>query len=326
MVRVAVFQILPGGLDLDEHKLAALSFHLGGKVSDAGVEVIPWNEIYTFLRKQDQYLCLDRHCQMEVERHFGADYGLAVQILPLGSSCSLSATLYLALQPASLRTALVKGACDEDALVRSLEALVGGLVAQGGFPATRSRPVLAAAARARPEGGDGREPGEDAGERGHPDHRVILGPVYAPAPLLLQDPGAFGADKTRDQAGPVLAYEHRLGGSFFVGGQAELLFGEGLMLFAPGFRLGFAFEILERLSLLVRLMAGMTYLERSDVDHLGFRVGLATGARWMFHRQLGLQLEIGGANDTVFRLGDAPGRNALSFFKLEIALGLVIAF
>jgi hypothetical protein len=335
--KVAVFQILPGGLDLSEEKLAALSYLAGTRFAEAArVDVIPWDEVYTYLRSQDQIMCLDRTCQQDVERKLGADYGLAVQILPMGKRCHLTATLYPRGAAASLRSALVKGGCDEDALVAGLEQLMGKVAAQGALRPRRGKAGGSTSGAGEGKAGEGED---EAAPRW-----LVMGSVlYSPAPLLLYRDDGLQRAKSPDQYGPWFAAEYRVGEVGSVGLQASVLFGTDSVVFLPALRLGVVLDLFERFSVYGRLMAGMSYYylasepacgsppcrDQVAADYLGFNLGLGGGARYLLLEHFGVQFELAGGSDTVWLVdthGSGAPRDNLCFLKLEFAVGVVGAW
>jgi len=333
--RVAVFQILPGGLELSEEKLAALSYLAGTRFAEAArVDIIAWDEVYTYLRSQDQIMCLDRTCQQDVERKLGADFGLAVQILPMGKSCHLTATLYPRGRAASLRSALVKGGCSEDALVAGLEQLMDRVAAQGALRPRRDAIGTAPAERQTGPAGDG----------GDAPRFLLMGSMlYSPAPLLVYDAGGLEHAKSPDQYGPWVAAELRVGEYGSLGLQLSALFGTDRVVVIPALRLGVVLELFEHFSIYGRLMAGMSYYyldsepacdrppcrDHVAADYLGFTLGLGGGARYMFLEHLGAQLELSGGSDTLWLVdtrGAGEPRDSFSFLKLEFAVGVIAAW
>jgi hypothetical protein len=94
-------------------------------------------------KKMSYKQCYDQNCQIELGREMAAEKTLATQIIKIGSSCTVNASLYDLKKAAAETAASVKGKCDEDGLLASIDKVVGELA--GGLPAASAGVAVKAA-------------------------------------------------------------------------------------------------------------------------------------------------------------------------------------
>jgi hypothetical protein len=293
--RLLVFQIEQRGAEIDDRELAGMSDYLGSIAAEAlGAELVDWRTSHRWLRAHDLYLCPDRRCQLRVERALGADYSLHLVFNVLGSACVVDATVYPAGSPASRAKAMHRGGCDADALIVSIEAVVGQLAEQGPLPARAGpaagpTPAPDSAGHAADEARA--ETAATAGGFFGP-HLLQLGLAYAPAPLGI---GGGEVRKTRDHYGLVLAYQTHLFEYLLIGAELEtLLIDDGLFLGA-GVDLGAWLPLAERLGLFGEVGVGANLWGFEGRPGMAGPHGeLALGLRHLVSAGFGWQARIAG--------------------------------
>ncbi len=300
--RLLVFQIEQRGAEIDERELAGMSDYLGSIAAEAlGAELVDWRASHRWLRAHDLHLCLDRRCQMRVERALGADYSLHLVFNVLGSACVVDATVYPAGSPASRAKAMHRGGCDADALIGSIESVVGQLGEHGPLPAraapaTGTAPGPDAASSAANETSTARtdeaRAEATAGSGFFGPHLLQLGLAYAPAPLGI---GGGAVRKTRDHCGLALAYQTHLFEYLLIGARLEtLLIDDGLFLGA-GVHLGGWLPLAERLGLFGELGVGVNLWGfEGRPGKAGPHGELALGLRHLVSPGFGWQTRIAG--------------------------------
>jgi PEGA domain-containing protein len=123
---VAVFEMQDRGSGLDIEVLKKLTSYLAARLVEGGYQVIPQDQIRQRLleQKTDSYKkCHDDSCQIELGRELAAQKSLSTQILKIGKTCRVTATLYDLKKSAAERGATAGGACQEDLLLGALEEI-----------------------------------------------------------------------------------------------------------------------------------------------------------------------------------------------------------
>ena len=127
---VAVFDIEVKGLELDAGALDRLADWLGTLLTRRDYQVVPRSQLKERLlqQKTESYKsCYDESCQIEIGKELAAEKTLSTQVLKLGGVCKVSLTLFDLKRAASERAGQGEGACDEEGVVRALEAAVDDL-------------------------------------------------------------------------------------------------------------------------------------------------------------------------------------------------------
>lgn len=127
---VAVFDMEDRGSGLDKEVLANLTDYLASLLAEGGYQVIPRDQIRERLtgeQKESYKACYDQACQIELGRELAAQKSLATQILKIGKTCRVTATLYDLKKSAAERGATAGGACQEDLLLGALEEIAAKL-------------------------------------------------------------------------------------------------------------------------------------------------------------------------------------------------------
>jgi hypothetical protein len=129
---VAVFDIEIQRLTFEREFLNGLTDYLAIRLAESGkYQVIPRSALKERLAesKMTSYKeCYDQSCQIELGRELAAEKTLATQIVKLGSRCSVSIALYDLKKAATETAATTSGACDEDGLAGSLDAVVDKMI------------------------------------------------------------------------------------------------------------------------------------------------------------------------------------------------------
>jgi hypothetical protein len=127
---VAVFEMQDRGSGLEPEVLKKLTSYLAARLVEGGYQVIPQDQIRERLldQKKESYKpCHDESCQIELGRELAAQKTLATQILKIGKTCRITATLYDLKKSAAERGATAGGACQEDLLLGALEEIAAKL-------------------------------------------------------------------------------------------------------------------------------------------------------------------------------------------------------
>ena len=325
-ITVAVFPLEPRGAELAAAEVEALSSALGEKVRQRmGVRLVEWREVAATLRSRGLEMCLDRSCQIDVERTLAVDYGLAVVVNKMGDFCMLNARLYPAGASASLRTALARGDCTPAALRQGFDKIVAALAAMGelepasaaaddppaaataGRPASEPVPQPAqdqaekAAASAEPAAGPGRTKSAVAESQAKAERYVISGGgLYAPAPLVFFDRrGSVGERKIPDFYGPLATFDWIFNPHLYLGGQLGLFFADGGRQTELSARFGGRLGLGDSLDATGWLGLGFHELKiRNDVDledtYSGVHALLGLGLRTPLTETMGLGLDLAG--------------------------------
>jgi hypothetical protein len=143
---VAVFDLEDRGSGLDAETISRLTKYLEVLLTEGGYQIIPREQIRERLASQKEASfksCYDQTCQIELGRELAAQFSLSSQILKIGDTCRLAATLYDLKLSATSKAASAKSPCTENDLGNALEAvafdLTGGKA--GSQPAAAPAPV-----------------------------------------------------------------------------------------------------------------------------------------------------------------------------------------
>ncbi|TET51599.1 MAG: hypothetical protein E3J64_06560, partial [Anaerolineales bacterium] len=123
---VAVFEIENRGSKLKREVLGNLSTYLATKLDEGGYQVIPQEQIISRLRSQRKgsyKSCYDQSCQIELGRELAAQKSLSSQILQIGSTCQLTATLYDLRKSAAELAATAGGPCTPDQMMKAIDKI-----------------------------------------------------------------------------------------------------------------------------------------------------------------------------------------------------------
>ncbi|MBW1809003.1 MAG: PEGA domain-containing protein [Deltaproteobacteria bacterium] len=120
---VAVFEMQDRGSGFDQEALNKLTAFLSARLTEGGFQVIPQDQIRKRLteQKKDSYkACHDQSCQIELGRELAAQKTLSTQILKIGETCQVTATLYDLKKSTAERAATAGGACKEDLMLKAI--------------------------------------------------------------------------------------------------------------------------------------------------------------------------------------------------------------
>ena len=298
-ITVAVFPLEPRGAELTAAQVEDLSGALGERVRQRmGVRLVEWREVVAYLRSRGLEMCLDRHCQIEVERTLAVDYGLVVVVNKMGDFCMLNARLYPAGASASLRTALARGDCTPEALRQGFDKIVAALAAMGEL-----EPAAAPAAdpAAESAAGPGRTKSAEAASQAKAERYLIAGGgLYAPAPLVFFDRrGSVGERKIPDFYGPLATFDWIFHPHLYLGGQLGLFFADGGRQTELSARFGGRLGLGDSLDATGWLGLGFHELKiKNDVDledtYSGVHALLGLGLRTPLTETMGLGLDLAG--------------------------------
>lgn len=129
---VAVFDVQAKRIQLDAKLIEVLSDHLTARLTESGsYQVVSRADIKSRLQRQkkESYkTCYDKACQIELGREMAAEKTLATQVLKMGSQCSVNITLLDLRKATTEKAATIKGSCNEEAIVASVEQAVDQLL------------------------------------------------------------------------------------------------------------------------------------------------------------------------------------------------------
>jgi len=124
---VAVFDVEDQAQVLRATALAQLTEYLATKVTQAGFQVVPRDQLRTRLsaeKRQSYRSCFEQRCQIELGRALAAQKSLATKLLRVGGQCVLTAQLYDLKSETAERAASAKSAsCGEGALLGAIDEL-----------------------------------------------------------------------------------------------------------------------------------------------------------------------------------------------------------
>jgi hypothetical protein len=123
---VAVFDVEDQARALAPAALAGLTEYLATKVTQAGYQVVPRDQLRSRLasEKRESYKhCFEQRCQIELGRALAAQKSLATKLLRVGGQCVLTAQLYDLRSETAERAGSAKSACGEAALLTAIDEL-----------------------------------------------------------------------------------------------------------------------------------------------------------------------------------------------------------
>jgi len=128
---VAVFPIQPSGINLGADVVDRLSDYLATGIATTGrFSIVPQFELKSLLTQQKRLSfkeCYLPACQIELGRELAAQKSLSTKIMRLGSGCIVTSVFYDLREAASERGARAKGACTEDGIVSTIDAVIAKL-------------------------------------------------------------------------------------------------------------------------------------------------------------------------------------------------------
>ncbi len=151
---VAVFDVQVQRVKLRAGALRALSSYIGSRLTASGqYSVVPRSTLQGRLRqeKRGSYKnCYDQGCQIQIGRELAANKSLATEVLRIGRLCIVTATLYDLKKSATEYAGTTKGGCSEDALVASIDKVIGLLTTQAKTASASAPSVGASRVQASP--------------------------------------------------------------------------------------------------------------------------------------------------------------------------------
>jgi hypothetical protein len=124
---VAVFDVDDQARALRAAALAQLTEYLATKVTQAGYQVVPRDQLRSRIsaEKRESYKsCFEQRCQIELGRALAAQKSLATKLLRVGGQCVLTSQLYDLKTETAERAASAKSAsCGEGALLVAIDEL-----------------------------------------------------------------------------------------------------------------------------------------------------------------------------------------------------------
>ena len=146
---VAVFDVEAKGTGtLDPAFLDGLADVLSARLAECGsFQMVPRSALKERLKdsKRESFkACYDSACQIELGRELAAEMTLASQVVRLGSSCTVTLTLYDLKQAATRGAATAECACDADGVLGAVKVAAAKLCDGSGtetLPAAKSLPV-----------------------------------------------------------------------------------------------------------------------------------------------------------------------------------------
>ena len=131
---VAVFEIEGKGIKLPRTLSQNLVQAIETRLAASGrFEVVPRSQIKRALRKQkaqSYQACYDEKCQIEIGKEVAAERSLAVRVLKIGKTCSVSLMLYDLRKSTAVDGKSLDGGCAPEAVYatvkKTLSALLGG--------------------------------------------------------------------------------------------------------------------------------------------------------------------------------------------------------
>ena len=130
---VAIFDVEDRGAQLSPQRLDSLAHLISARLSEGGrFEVVPRSEVRSALRTQKLESfkeCYDERCQIEVGKELAAQKTLATRITRFGKQCLVSVQLFDLKKSTAEAARTEKGACEEEAILKSLERALQALAA-----------------------------------------------------------------------------------------------------------------------------------------------------------------------------------------------------
>ena len=132
---VAVFDVeAKGAKDLDGAFLDGLSDFLAARLVETGqFQVVPRSALKERLaasKKESFKACYDQSCQIEMGRELAAEKTLAAQVVKLGSTCTITLSLFDLKRAATEKAATEQCNCDADAVLAGVKSALRKLVGQ----------------------------------------------------------------------------------------------------------------------------------------------------------------------------------------------------
>ncbi len=129
---LCVFDIELKGVRLASMLTDNLTDYISTKMAEGGrFQVVPREQIKARLTKnktESHIECYSQSCQIELGQELAADKTLAVKIMKLGASCTVSMSLYDLRRFTTDNAATASGACAETGIVASVNAAVASLL------------------------------------------------------------------------------------------------------------------------------------------------------------------------------------------------------
>ena len=137
--RVAIFELELRNVKLNASMSRILRDYLANKLAATGAyRVVPGDKTRSALNREQrrsQSNCFAKSCQIRIGRALAADRSLSTQVMRIGRSCILQATLYNLEEQVTVKGATAKGGCGEEALQAAIDVVVRkltGVVTGGG--------------------------------------------------------------------------------------------------------------------------------------------------------------------------------------------------
>jgi len=117
---MAVFDLEDRGAGVAEQSRENLTQLLMVKLAECGYQVVPREQIRERIREQQKEsykACYDESCQIELGRELAAQKSLSSQLMKIGTSCQLGATIFDLKKSAAEGAASASGGCGEEKLL-----------------------------------------------------------------------------------------------------------------------------------------------------------------------------------------------------------------
>ncbi|MBW1811816.1 MAG: DUF1566 domain-containing protein [Deltaproteobacteria bacterium] len=128
---VAIFGVDAAKAKLSQDLLDQLPDYLATKLTESGkYQVIPREQVKNRLsaeKKKTYKKCYDQSCQIEIGKELAAEKTLSTKIMKLGSSCTVTLTLYDIRRATTESAASQHGGCKADEVVESMDKALGKL-------------------------------------------------------------------------------------------------------------------------------------------------------------------------------------------------------
>jgi hypothetical protein len=148
---VVVFEIEDQSRTLKRRDIPPLTDYLAAKMAEyRAFKVIPMDRLRSVLTEQRKRKCTDWGCQSSVASTFNASKILATKVFKLGTRCVVVANLYDLETSVAERSANIKGECNQDALVASIDQVAPKLAGRRAKKRTVKPKAAVAAVPAAP--------------------------------------------------------------------------------------------------------------------------------------------------------------------------------
>ncbi|HRY96599.1 MAG TPA: PEGA domain-containing protein [Myxococcota bacterium] len=127
---VAVFDMEDRGSGLDPKTRQNLTEFLSASLAECGFGLVPRDKIKERLvqQKKDSYKpCFEQSCQVELGKELAAQKTLSSQILKIGDTCQVTATLYDLKKAATEGAATGDSTCKEESLLAAIRTIAAKL-------------------------------------------------------------------------------------------------------------------------------------------------------------------------------------------------------